>query len=167
MVKKKAKDKTTASGGIKILAENRKARFNYHILETFEAGMALQGWEIKSIREGHINLAESYIRADKNELYLVGAHIMPYAYAKDRELEPVRKRKLLMHRYEIDKLNSKVKLRGFTMVALKIYLKGGRAKLEIAVAKGKNAPDKRQAVRERDVKRDMARALRPKPRRSR
>ena len=155
----KDKKKTDDAGGIKILVQNRKARHLYHISDTFEAGLVLEGWEIKSLRNGGATLSESYIRPSKTELFLVGANITPYAYTQDRVVDPVRKRKLLMHRKEIEKLSTRVQEKGFTLVPIKIYLKKGRAKLELGLGKGKDLHDKRQSVKERDAKREMQRAL--------
>ncbi len=143
----------------KTLAENRKARFNYHILDTFEAGLVLTGHEIKSIRSGGANIAESYIRPQNGEVFLIGAHFKPYVFTKHEEIDPVRPRKLLLHRNEIIKLQSKVSQKGFTIVPLELYLKRGRAKLLIAVAKGKNAPDKRASIKDKDATRAIARAM--------
>ena len=163
---KKSPPKTDQSteGGVKIVALNRKARFNYFILENFEAGIVLKGWEIKSIRAGEVNINEAYVRPQDGEVWLLGAHINPYKYTKDVEPDPVRKRKLLLNRSEINKLVAKVKLRGHTIVPLKLYLKNGKAKIEIGVAKGKEGADKRHSIRDREVKRNMDRAIRgPKP----
>jgi SsrA-binding protein len=148
--------------GIKIINDNRKARFNYHILEVYEAGIVLTGPEIKSIRQGHVVLAESYIRPEGDEVFLLNAHIDPYAFNTDPKYDPVRKRKLLLKRNEIDKLRGRVEAKGLTLVPLKIYLKRGLAKIEIALAKGKNAPDKRQSIRDRQVKREIARVIKAK-----
>jgi len=145
---------------IKIISHNKKARFNYHLIEFFEAGVVLTGAEIKSIRAGSISLAESYVRPHRGELYLYQAHIAPYTHAADNSsYDPVRPRKLLMHRREIEKLVGRVDTKGFTIVPVKIYLKRGYAKLEIALAKGKDAPDKRQTIKERESKRELARAI--------
>lgn len=143
----------------KVLAENRKARFNYHIDETVEAGIVLTGAEIKSVRQGGMSIAESFVRPRGGELFLLGAHIQPYAFNTERDYDPVRPRKLLLHRREIDRLIGAVERKGYTLVPLRIYLKGGRAKVALALAKGKAAPDKRQDVKAREAKRDMARAL--------
>ncbi len=152
--------KAEAQGGaIKIISENRKARFNYHIVESYEAGIVLTGAEIKSIRAGGISLQESYVRPQNGELLLLGAHIKPYSHSANAEYDPVRPRKLLMHKGEIVKLQSKVEQKGLTIVPLKVYLKSGRAKIEIGLAKGKSAPDKREDIKGKEAKRDMARAL--------
>jgi SsrA-binding protein len=154
-----AKKPAEEATGKKIMVVNRKARFDYHIVEVFEAGLVLTGQEIKSIRAGGASLAESYIRPKHSELFLVGCHIQLYSHSGLREYDPVRDRKLLMHRSEIDKLRGKVESKGFTLVPLSLYLKDGYAKLEVALAKGKAAPDKRDATKEREAQRDMARAI--------
>lgn len=157
-----AKKDSSPEAGFKIVAENRRARYDYHLVEKFEAGIVLSGAEIKSIRQGGINLAQSYVQPMGGELFLLGAHITQYAFDTGKEYDPLRKRKLLLKRHEIDKLTSRVEAKGFTLVPVKLYLKKGRAKVEIALAKGKDAPDKRDAVRDRDTKREMARAMRDK-----
>lgn len=148
-----------SSEGIKVVAANRKARFDYHILESFEAGLVLSGAEIKSIRTGEINIAEAYVRPDRGELFLIGAHIAPYSHSGDKEYEPTKPRKLLMHRREIDKLVRELETAGVTIVPLQIYFKAGRAKLEIALGKGKSAPDKRQTLKKNESQREIARAM--------
>ncbi|MDZ4785446.1 MAG: SsrA-binding protein SmpB [bacterium] len=157
MSKKEPESKGDAP--IKVLSENRKARFNYHIIDTYEAGIVLTGYEIKSIRNGGANIAEAYIRVQEGEVFLIGAHFKPYAFTKQIEVDPVRPRKLLLNKSEIIKLQGKVSQKGNTIVPLELYLKGGRAKLKIALAKGKNAPDKRHAIKDREVKREMAKVL--------
>ena len=152
-----SKEKTEP--GIKSVAMNRKARFNYHILETFEAGLVLQGWEIKSIRSGGVNIGEAYVRPFNGELFLLNAHINPYRFTHDKEVDPLRERKLLMNADEIYKISGKVQSKGFTIVPLEIYLKRGRAKLKIALAKGKDAPDKRETIKAREAKREMERSI--------
>ena len=158
----KKKEEASSEGGIKVLVENRKARFDYHILETLEAGIVLTGHEIKSIRNGGANLQEAYVRAAEGEMFLIGAHINPYAFTKHEEIDPVRPRKLLLHKAEIMKLQGRTTQRGFTIVPLEIYLKKGMAKVKIGLAKGKAAPDKRSSIKEREAKRDIARAMRKK-----
>lgn len=145
--------------GMKVIAENRKARFNYQIVETFEAGMVLTGAEIKSIRQGGISLQESYVAPYKGELFLLSAHIKPYSHTKDDLYDPVRRRKLLMHKKEISRLQGKVEQKGLTLIPLKVYLKNGRAKIELALAKGKAAPDKRDDIKDRQAKREIERAV--------
>jgi len=143
--------------GIKVVATNRKARHEYFLLETLEAGVALQGSEIKSIRAGHISLAEAYVRVDGDEAWLVDAHIAPYEQASHYNHEPRRPRKLLLHRSEIFKLWNQVRQKGVTIIPLRVYLKDGRAKVEIAVAKGKKLFDKREAIARRDASREIER----------
>ena len=143
--------------GIKVVATNRKARHEYFVLETFEAGIALQGSEIKSIRAGHISLAESYIRIDGHEAWLEDAHIAPYEQASINNHDPRRPRKLLLHRDEIEKLWTNVRQKGVTVIPLKVYLKEGRAKIEIALAKGKKLYDKRAEITKRDAAREIER----------
>lgn len=149
--------KAAADISEKLVVQNKKARFDYHIIESFEAGIVLTGAEIKSVRLGEVSLSESFVRPEKGEVFLFGAHIKPYSFNGDKEYDPTRRRKLLMHRHEIDKLRGRVEQKGLTIVPLKLYLKRGRAKLEIGLAKGKNAPDKRQTMKERESKREMAR----------
>jgi SsrA-binding protein len=143
--------------GIKIVATNRKARHEYFILESLEAGIALQGSEIKSIRAGQISLAEAYIRIDGQQAWLEDAHIAPYEQASINNHEPRRPRKLLLHRDEILKLWNMVRLKGVTVIPLNVHLRDGRAKLEIAVAKGKKLYDKRAEIAKRDVEREIER----------
>lgn len=144
---------------VKVVAINKKARFDYHIIDRFEAGLVLTGAEIKSVRNGAISLAESYITPQRGELFLVGAHIKPYKFNADTAYDPLRRRKLLMHKREIAKLAKGVEARGFTIVPLQVHLKRGFAKLEIGLAKGKAAPDKRQDIKEREAKREMSRVM--------
>jgi SsrA-binding protein len=146
--------------GIKVVARNRKASHEFFLLERFEAGLVLQGSEIKSIRAGQVSLAEAYVRVDGREAWLVDAHIAPYDQASIYNHEPRRDRKLLLHSSEIRELWNEVRQKGVTIVPLQIYLKDGRAKLEIAVAKGKKLYDKRQAIARRDAEREMERQLR-------
>lgn len=141
--------------GNKIVATNRKARHEYFLLETFEAGIALQGSEIKSIRTGQISLAEAFIRIDGREAWLEDAHIAPYEQASLFNHEPRRPRKLLLHRKEILHLWNEVRQKGVTVIPLSVYLKDGRAKVEIAIAKGKKLYDKRAEIAKRDMKREI------------
>ena len=142
---------------IKVVSTNKKARFEYFILETFEAGLALKGTEIKSVRNGQISLQEAYVRTNGEEIWLVGAHIAPYVHASAFQHDPKRDRKLLMHKREIRKLFDEVRIKGMTIVPIKVYLKDGKAKLEIGLAKGKKQYDKRDAIRERDIERESSR----------
>lgn len=146
--------------GIKIVSENRKARHDYHIHETYEAGIVLTGTEVKSLRAGKANLKDSYAQIDKSaELYLYNMHISPYEQGNRFNHEPLRTRKLLLHRAEINKLIGKVKEKGFTLVPLKLYFIRGKAKLELGLATGKKNYDKRQDIAARDAKREMDRAF--------
>lgn len=147
---------------IKIIASNRKAGFEYTLLERFEAGISLQGSEIKSIRAGQISIQEAYIDVENGkEAWLLEAHIAPYEQAgKFFNHEPLRKRRLLLHKKEIRELWNNVRIKGMTIVPLKVYFKDGRAKLEIALAKGKKAYDKRATIAKRDEARDKERAMR-------
>ena len=143
------------------VAQNRKARHDYFVLETFECGIALTGTEIKSVRDGKVNLKEGYAVIRGGELWLVGVHISPYEKGSYYNHEPLRDRKLLMKRHEILRLLSKVREKGLTLVPLSVYLKEGkRAKVELALVKGKLLHDKRDSLAERDAKRDIERAVR-------
>ena len=150
--------------GIKIVAENRRARHDYHIHETFEAGIVLTGTEIKSLRAGRANLTDSYAKVENKELFLISTHISPYDQGNRFNHEPRRNRKLLMHRIEIMRLLGKTKEKGFTLIPLKIYLTHGLAKVELALASGKDLYDKRQAAAEHDAKREVERVLRDRQR---
>jgi SsrA-binding protein len=143
----------------KVVARNRRARHEYFILETYEAGVALRGSEIKSIRAGQISLAEAYVRIDGKEAWLEDAHIAPYEQASIYNHEPLRPRKLLLHSSEIRKLWNTVRQKGVTIIPLSVYLKNGRAKVEIAVAKGKKLYDKRAEIAKRDTNREIERQL--------
>ena len=147
---------------IKIIANNRKAGFEYTLLETFEAGISLQGSEIKSIRAGQISIQEAYVDVENGqEAWLLEAHIAPYEQAgKYFNHDPKRKRRLLLHKKEIRELWNNVRIKGMTVVPIKVYLKDGRAKVEIALAKGKKAYDKRATIAKRDEARDKERAMR-------
>jgi len=142
---------------IKVVSTNKKARFEFFIIETYEAGLVLKGTEIKSVRSGQISLQEAYVRTNGAEIWLVGAHIAPYEHASAYQHDPKRDRKLLMHKKEIRKLFDEVRIKGMTLVPIRVYLKGGRAKLEIGLAKGKKQYDKREAIKERDVERESSR----------
>ena len=141
------------------IAVNRKARHEFLIEETVEAGMALMGSEVKALREGKANLKDSYGNIDRDEVWLLNAHISPYGPASQFGHEPTRSRKLLLHRGEISRLTGKVKERGLTLVPLRLYFKNGRAKVELALARGKKQHDKRDSIRERESKREIDRAL--------
>jgi SsrA-binding protein len=141
----------------KVVANNRKAGFEYFLFERFEAGLALKGSEIKSIRSGQISLAESYIRVDEKQAWLIEAHIAPYLQANRFNHDPKRPRRLLLHRKEIREMWDAVRQKGVTIVPIRVYLKSGRAKIEIAVAKGKKMHDKREAIARRDAERESDR----------
>ncbi len=143
---------------VKVVATNRKARFEYFLLETFEAGLALQGSEIKSVRAGQVSLSEAYIRVENGrEAWLVDAHIAPYVQASRFNHDPKRPRRLLLHRREIRTLWQAVRQKGMTIVPTRLYLKDGLAKLEIALARGKKLHDKREAIAQRDAEREIRR----------
>jgi SsrA-binding protein len=145
--------------GIKTVATNRKARYQYQFHDTFEAGLVLQGSEIKSIRAGQVSLQEGFVVFEGGEAWLVNVHIAPYDPASRQNHEPRRRRKLLLHRREIDRLQGRAQEKGYTIVPTRLYLKEGRAKIEIALARGKKQYDKRQTIAERDSKRQVERAL--------
>ncbi len=138
---------------------NRKARHDYSILDVWECGIVLEGAEVKSLREHHANLQDAFARVDDGEVWLNGMHILPYAFSRG-DIDPVRRRKLLLHAREIDEITRKTQEKGLTLIPLKVYFKDGRAKLELGLAKGKKNYDKRHSLAERDAKRDMERALR-------
>lgn len=142
---------------LKVVATNRKARHNYFLLDTYEAGIVLKGSEIKSIRGGQISLAQAYVSTDGQEAWLMNAHIAPYNEASRFNHDPVRPRKLLLHASEIRKLSEKVSQKGATIVPLRVYLKDGLAKIEIALAKGKKHYDKRAEIAKRDAQRELDR----------
>ena len=150
--------------GTKTIAENRRARHQYHLLERLEAGLALTGTEVKSLRAGHANLQRAYADVRGGEVYLVGAHIGEYAQGNIANHDPDRDRKLLLHRREISSLTGKVQERGLTLVPTRLYFKNGRAKVELALARGKEAHDKRRDLAERDANRQIERALKDRSR---
>jgi len=148
--------------GEKVVATNRKARFEYFLLEHFEAGIALQGSEIKSIRAGQMSLAEAYVRIDEDGrgAWLMSAHIAPYDPASRFNHDPLRPRRLLLHKKEIRALWDAVRQKGVTIIPVRVYLKDGRAKVDLAIAKGKKLYDKRHEIAKRDMERDMERERR-------
>jgi SsrA-binding protein len=150
------------SEGIKVLGVNRKARFNYSIEESFECGLSLVGTEVKSIKEGRISFADSYALVQNDELWLIDFHVTPYAYGNRVNHDPLRKRKLLVHRKEIKRLKRVTDEKGLTLVPLKFYLKRGYVKCELGIAKGKKLFDKRDDIRKRDQKRELEREFRVK-----
>ncbi len=143
---------------IKIVSTNRKARFEYFIENTYEAGLVLKGTEIKSIRKGQISLQEAYVRTDGEQAWLVGAHVAPYENASAFQHDPDRERKLLLNKREIREIWDAVRIKGMTVVPIRVYLKAGRAKLEIGVAKGKKQYDKREIIKQRDQEREESRS---------
>lgn len=150
---------------IKVVARNRKARHDFHIEDTYEAGLVLKGTEIKSVREGRISIRDGFVRPRDGELWLLDVHIGPYKPAgKYYGHDPRRPRKLLLHRYQIDRLIADVERSGYTIIPLQMYLRDGRAKVEIALAKGKAKHDKRRAIAERDAQREIERAMRDRRR---
>ena len=144
---------------VKVIATNRKAYHNYHIQDSVEAGIALTGTEIKSIRGGRMNLGDAYVKPEAGELWLVNAHIARYEAGGYLSHEPGRPRKLLLHRKQIDDLISKVVEKGFTLVPLKVYIKDSIAKVEIALAKGKKLYDKRESIIRREIEREIGQAI--------
>ena len=153
--------RSTAKAEPRVIAENRRARYDYFIEERFEAGLELAGWEVKSLRAGKAQLAESYVYLRNGEAFLIGTHISPLRTTSTHEIaDPVRTRKLLLHRNELDRLVGAVERRGYTLVPLELYWKAGRAKIRIGVAKGKKQHDKRATEKDRDWQRDKARILR-------
>jgi SsrA-binding protein len=147
------------TGGTKPIAENRRARHDYHLLERLEAGLALTGTEVKSLRAGQASLQRAFADVRDGEIWLVGAHIPEYAQGNLANHDPDRERKLLLHRREIESLLGKVRERGLTLVPTRLYFKNGRVKIEIALARGKEARDKRRDIAERDARRQIDRAL--------
>ena len=143
-----------ASDAEELISDNRKARHDYHVLDTFEAGMVLEGTEVKAIREGRVNLRDTYCRLENGEAWIVGMHVGAYSHAGYAGHDPVRRRKLLLHRHELNKLLGKTTEKGLTVVPLRMYMKKGRVKMAIALAKGKNTIDKRETIRKREVDRE-------------
>jgi SsrA-binding protein len=148
------------SEGVKVIAKNKRARHDYHVVDSVEAGVVLKGTEVKSVRLGKVQLVDSFARVEAGELYLHGAHISPYEQGNRFNVDPRRKRKLLMHKTEIARLERQVMEKGMALIPLSVYLKGGRVKVEIGVCRGKKTYDKRDTIRKRDAERDAERALR-------
>lgn len=144
---------------IKVLSDNRHAGHNYHLLERLEAGLALTGTEVKSAKSGKIQLKDSFAEVDRNEAWLMNAHISQYSHGNRENHEPTRRRKLLLHRAEIEKLLEKTREKGLTLIPTKMYLKNGRIKLELAVAKGKKLHDKRESERQREMEAEARAAI--------
>lgn len=161
--------RTTGSGASpenRRIAQNRRARHEYDILESLECGIALRGAEVKALRQGQVSLQDAYARVDRGEVWLVGAHIAPYEYSNGfGRVDPDRARKLLLHRGQIDELAGRVAQQSLTLVPLTLYFKDGRAKLELALARGRRLYDKRRAIAERDAEREAARTIREYERR--
>jgi len=148
----------------RLIADNRKARHDYHILETYEAGIALLGTEVKAIREGRVNLRDSYARTDKGEVWMMNVHISPYSHRGYADHQATRQRRLLLHRHEIRKLIGRTAEKGLTLVPLEMYFKNGRVKLRLALAKGKQAHDKRETIRRREAERETRAAVKARQR---
>lgn len=144
---------------VKVVAKNRKARFNYEILETYEAGIELKGTEVKSVRASKVNLTEGFISIDNGEAFLKQVHISPYEQGNIFNVDPVRVRKLLLHKREIKKLIGETAQKGFTLVPLSMYLKNGKVKLSVGLVRGKNTHDKRQDMAKKDAQRSIERAM--------
>jgi len=142
---------------MKIICQNKKAYYDYNIQETFESGIALLGTEVKSLREGKANLKDSYVIIKNNESFLLNCHIAHYSHGNIMNHDPLRTRKLLLHRKEIDRLRGKIAMKGFTLIPLKMYFKGSFAKLEIGIAKGKRLFEKREAIKEREARQEIER----------
>jgi SsrA-binding protein len=156
----KTKKKQDSSGdGTKLVAQNKRARHDYHLEDRYEAGLQLVGTEVKSLRGGKGSLAEAFVRIDNGQVFLVQAHIPEYDHGNRNNHEPTRTRKLLLHRHEIDRLDRIVKTQGVTLIPTRMYFRDGLAKLEFAVARGKNVADKRRAMADRDAKRQVDREL--------
>jgi len=146
-------------GPERVVCSNRKAYHDYYIEENIEAGIELRGTEIKSLREGKANLKDSYAILKEGEAFLIGCHISPYSYGNIYNHDPLRTRKLLLHKEEIKRLSGKIKQRGFTLIPLRIYISKGRAKVELALARGKRQFDKREVIKEKDLRRESEKAL--------
>lgn len=148
-----------AKTAVKVVVQNRRARHDYHVEEVLEVGLVLSGPEVKSLRAGKASLGEAYAKVENGELYLHSAHITPYSHARTEGLDPVRVRKLLAHKKEIRRLLGKVKEKGMSLIPLSIYFKEGRAKLDLALARGKKLHDKREDIKRREQEREMRKAM--------
>jgi SsrA-binding protein len=157
-------EKTDRELAQRVIAENRKARHDYHILETWESGVALLGTEVKAIREGRVNLRDSYARVENGEIWMLNVHISPYSHRGYASHAEMRQRKLLLHSHEIRKLVGQTKEKGLTLVPLEMYFKNGRVKVLLALAKGKQAHDKRETIRRREVDRETRAAVKARQR---
>jgi SsrA-binding protein len=151
--------KSASGGGGKLLASNRKASFNYQLLEKLEAGIELRGAEVKSIRDGRVSMNESFARIEQGQIFIYGMHVLPYAYSRVETHDPVRPKRLLLHRNEISRLTGQVAEKGKTLVPVRLYLKHGFIKLELALGKGKELIDKRETIKKRTAERETARAV--------
>jgi SsrA-binding protein len=147
------------AGRVKVISSNRRARRNFTVVETLEAGFALLGSEVKSLREGKLDLKDSYAAVRSGEVFLIGAYIAPYEFAREGGHDPERERKLLLHRREIDRIAGQIAEKGLTLIPLQVYFKDGKAKVELGLAKGKTSYDKRETIKERDHEREMDRAV--------
>ncbi len=152
-----------SSRGDQVVISNRKARHDYHVLDVWECGIVLEGSEVKSLREGKANLQDGYARVEDGEVWLNGMHVSPYVFSR-AELDPVRRRKLLLHHGEIEEMRQRTQERGLTLIPLRVYFKDGRAKVELAICKGKKNYDKRHVLAERDAMREAERALKERQR---
>ncbi|MEX1281061.1 MAG: SsrA-binding protein SmpB [Acidimicrobiia bacterium] len=152
--------KRSAGDGTKLIAQNRRARFDYELVDTYEAGIALTGSEVKSLRAGNADLKDSYVSIRNGQATWLGAYIAPYPFAREGGHEPERERRLLLHRQEIDRLDKALGEKGLTLVPLRLYFRNGRAKLEFATGRGKKTIDKRQDLKRRDQQREMERGYR-------
>ena len=157
-------DKTDREKAQRLIADNRKAFHDYHVLDSWEAGVALLGTEVKAIREGSVNLRDSYARLENGEVWLMNLHISPYSHTGYAHHDERRQRKLLLHRHEIEKLSGRVVERGLTLVPLRMYLNKGRVKVALALVKGKQAHDKRETIRRREVDRETRAAVKARSR---
>ena len=149
---------------VKIIAKNRRARHDYHVVDSVEAGVVLRGTEVKSVRLGKVQLVDGFAKVDGGEIFLYGVHINPYEQGNRFNVDPRRTRKLLLHKSEIRRLDRQVREKGMALIPLSVYLKRGRVKLEVGICRGKRMHDKRRAIAERDANRDMERALRRRTR---
>ena len=159
-----AADKTEREKAQRLIADNRKALHDYHVLETWEAGVALLGTEVKAIREGSVNLRDSFARIQNGEAWLMNVHISPYSHTGYAHHDERRNRKLLLHRHEIQKLTGRITEKGFTLVPLRMYLKNGRVKIALALVKGKQEHDKRETIRRREIDRETRAAVKSRGR---
>ena len=158
-------ERTEREKAQRIVADNRKAFHDFHVLDTMEAGIVLLGTEIKAIREGRVNLRDSYARLENGEILLLNVHISPYSHTGYAHHEERRQRKLLLHKHEIMKIAGRVQEKGLTLVPLQLYFKGGRLKVSLGLVKGKQAPDKREAIRKRETDRETRAAIKERSRR--